>query len=181
MVCSGSHGLDVQYESVTGEPPQLPLSPAQTRTEPAWPAISSTVPDWSACLAGHEQVCCRAGSVLHFSESLIHAGNAVLSNRARHAMFFEVVAPETERRMGWRPAYVEHAWGLTSPMLRSPRTRRPTAADQRPAFRGSRAARQILPGLFQGPAEFSTVLLNSSGITHVLTLTDDRAALRAAK
>ena len=177
MVCSGSHRLDVEHESAAGDPPAAVNGKA----------AAGSVPDWRACLAAREQIRCPAGSVLHFTESLLHAGNAVLSEQTRYAMFFEVVAPGTDRRAGWRPSFIEHPWGLTSP-LRSPRTR-PGAADQRPAFLGlfgpyrahTREAREILPGLWQGPEEFPEDLISEAELTHVLTVTDDRSSPSDAK
>jgi hypothetical protein len=176
MVCSGSHRLDVAHESAAGDPPAAVNGKA----------AAGSVPDWRACLAAREQIRCPARSVLHFTESLLHAGNAVLSEQTRYAMFFEVVAPGTDRRAGWRPSFIEHPWGLTSP-LRSPRTR-PGAADQRPAFLGlfgpyrahTREAREILPGLWQGPEEFPEDLISEAELTHVLTVTDDRSDPRQA-
>lgn len=95
--------------------------------------------------------------MLHFTESLCHAGIAVLSDRTRYAMFFEVAAPGTDRRVGYRPDWIDTPWGNTSPLRTA--LSRPSAADQRPAFRGligpyrahTREARMILPGLYQGP------------------------------
>ena len=177
MVCSGSHRLDVAHESAAGDPPAAVNGKA----------AAGSVPDWRACLAAREQIRCPAGSVLHFTESLLHAGNAVLSEQTRYAMFFEVVAPGTDRRAGWRPSFIEHPWGLTSP-LRSPRTR-PGAADQRPAFLGlfcpyrahTREAWEILPGLWQGPEEFPEDLISEADLTHVLTVGRTTAPILAKR
>eukprot|EP01045_Picozoa_sp_COSAG04_P026219 COSAG04_NODE_3600_length_2678_cov_2.374564_2_plen_302_part_00 len=105
MVLSGSHLLDVQG-TADGEPP-----PAADGL-----AIAGTVPSWPEALARHEQVRCRRGSVLHFTEALIHAGNAVLSDRTRYALFFEVTAPGLDRRIGWRPPHLPTPWTLDRPL-----------------------------------------------------------------
>ena len=57
---------------------------------------------------------------------------------------------------------------------------RPSASEQRAAFLASREARQILPGLWQGPEEFPAALLESAGVTHVLSVVEDAHAPRAA-
>ena len=158
VVLSGSHRQDVEHESADGAPP-APLASLVDAGHPTPATIATTVPDWDTCLTGYRQIRCPAGSVLHFTESLVHSGHAVLSSRPRYALFFQVAAPGTDRRVGWRPPYIATPWSSTSP-LRTPLTR-PSAADQRPAFRGlfgpyrlhSREAREILPGLYQVRAE----------------------------
>ena len=69
--------------------------------------------DWPGLLRGREQICCPAGSVVHFSEATIHAGVAVLADQPRYALFFSATRDcdgRTDRRLGWRDPAVG-PWG----------------------------------------------------------------------
>ena len=109
LVLSGSHRLDV--ESSDGDPPP----PANELGRAG--RVANQVPDWSAALLRREQACGPQGTVMHFSEALIHAGLAVLSERTRYAMFVDCtpsaiatgnVAVDT--RVGYRPDAVSQPW-----------------------------------------------------------------------
>jgi hypothetical protein len=111
LVLSGSHRMDV--ESSDGDPPP----PANDLGRAG--RVANQVPDWSAALLRREQACGPQGTVMHFSESLIHSGLAVLSERTRYAMFVDCtpsaiatgdVAIDT--RVGYRPDCVQHPWDL---------------------------------------------------------------------
>ena len=109
LVLSGSHRLDV--ESSDGEAP--PPAPDLGRSG----RLANQVPDWPAALARREQACGPVGTVMHFSEALIHAGLAVLSERTRYAMFVDCTPSaiatgnyQTDTRAGYRPAAVTQPW-----------------------------------------------------------------------
>jgi ectoine hydroxylase-related dioxygenase (phytanoyl-CoA dioxygenase family) len=112
LVLSGSHRMDV--ESLNGEPPP----PASELGRGG--RVANQVPDWQAALAQREQACGPEGSVMHFSEALIHAGLAVLSERTRYAMFVDCTPSAiattdvaTDQRVGYRPRCVEEAWDVS--------------------------------------------------------------------
>lgn len=109
LVLSGSHRLDV--ESSDGQPPP----PADDLGRSG--RVANQVPNWPTALAQREQMCAPQGSVVHFSESLIHAGLAVLSERTRYAMFVDCTPSEiatgdvaTDTRVGYRPNGVDTPW-----------------------------------------------------------------------
>ena len=109
---SGSHRLDV--ESTTGAAPEPEESLGRAGR------VVHQVPDWAECLRNREQAVGPAGSVVHFSEALIHAGLAVLSETTRYAMFVDCTPSAmatgdkgTDTRVGWRPEeIVREPWDL---------------------------------------------------------------------
>lgn len=121
LVLSGSHRLDVESSEPGSAPP-----PAEGMGRAG--RVANQVPDWQAALAGKEQARGRMGSVMHFSEALIHAGLAVLSERTRYAMFVDCTPSTiatgdvaTDTRVGYRPAdIVPGPWDSAPPELDNP-------------------------------------------------------------
>jgi hypothetical protein len=71
--------------------------------------VRGQVQDWPSCLAQREQVICKQGSVLHFTEALIHSGMAVLGETTRYAMFMDFTAPWWKGYVSSRAASAETA------------------------------------------------------------------------
>ena len=123
LMLSGSHRLDV--ESTTGAAPEPEESLGRAGR------VVHQVPDWAECLRNREQAVGPAGSVVHFSEALIHAGLAVLSETTRYAMFVDCTPSamatgdkSTDTRVGWRPQeIVKEPWDLAGPEYDNPLVR----------------------------------------------------------
>ena len=77
--------------------------PAANADDPAW-RLTNAVPDVDAALAAHVQAKAPAGSVLFFTEALIHSAVQVLSERMRYALFIQCTPQGVTTREGWRPA-----------------------------------------------------------------------------
>lgn len=88
--------------------------PAANADDPAW-RLTNAVPDVDAALAAHVQAKAPAGSVLFFTEALIHSAVQVLSEQMRYALFIQCTPQGVTTREGWRPAEdaaVEWSWGI---------------------------------------------------------------------
>lgn len=88
--------------------------PPQNAHEPAW-RLTNAVPDANAALATRTQARGPPGSVLFFTEALIHSAVQVLSEQTRYCLFIQCTPQGVTTREGWRPAEdagVEWSWGI---------------------------------------------------------------------
>ena len=113
LCLSGTHRLDAP-DTADATPP----GPDEDRGRGG--RVANQVPDFEAALAQREQLRGPMGSVVHFSEALIHAGLAVLSETTRYAMFVDVTPSDIatgdvgrDQRRGYQPASVEEPWELS--------------------------------------------------------------------
>ena len=88
--------------------------PPQKAGDPAW-RLTNAVPDVDAALATHTQARAQAGSVLFFSEALMHTAVQVLSERTRYSLFIACTPQGLTTREGWRPAQasgIQWSWAI---------------------------------------------------------------------